>query len=168
MYNLGSGTHIPKYNPIYVVSDRPNISLYKPVSVPVIRWQLYTIEFKIISPHTRWRRYDCCTTESSWRHVLLSCFVMLICATTCVILLYGGFGRHGAGNDWFGPLLPRPTETEPDETRYDQMQSGRICPMVSFSAHRGLMPVSPFPVNIMNDMMFTMFIVGKQEIFILQ
>ena len=53
MYNLGSGTHIPKYNPIYVVSDRPNISLHKPVSVPVIRWELYTIEFKIISPHTR-------------------------------------------------------------------------------------------------------------------
>ena len=83
MFNLGSGTHIPKYNPIYVVSDRPNISLYKPVSVPVIRWELYTIEFKIISPHTRWRRYDCCTTESSWRHdhavAMISCVVIMFC-----------------------------------------------------------------------------------------
>ena len=65
--------------------------------------------------------------------------------------MYGGFGRHGAGNDWFGPLSLEPTETEPDETRYDQIQSGRICPMVSFSAHRGLMPVSLPLVNIMND-----------------
>ena len=166
MYNLGSGTHIPKYNPIYVVSDRPNISLYKPVSVPVIRWELYTIEFKIISPHTRWRRYDCCTTESSWRHdhavAMISCVVIMfcyanLCYDVCNIVVW-----------WIWPTRCRPTETKPDETRYYQIQPGRICPMVSFSDHRGLMPVSPFPVNIMNDMMFTMFIVGKQEIFILQ
>ena len=118
MYNLGSGTHIPKYNPIYVVSDRPNISLYKPVSVPVIRWELYTIEFKIISPHTRWRRYDCCTTESSWRHVLLSCFVMLIFAMTCVTLLYSEFGRLGAD-------LLRRNQMKPDITRYSQVESAR-------------------------------------------
>ena len=157
MYNLGSGTHIPKYNPIYVVSDRPNISLSKPVSVPVIRWELYAIEFKNISPHTRWRRYDCCTTESSWRHdhavAMISCVVIMFCYANfcydvCNIVVW-----------WIWPTRCRPTETKPDETRYYQMQSGRICPMVSLSAHRGLMPVSPFPVNIMNDMMFTMFIV---------
>ena len=122
MYNLGSGTHIPKYNPIYVVSDRPNISLYKPVSVPVIRWQLYTIEFKIISPHTRWRRYDCCTTKSSWRHdhavAMISCVVMLIFAMMSVTLLYGGFGRHGAD-------LLRRNQTKPDITRCSQVESAR-------------------------------------------
>ena len=93
---------------------------------------------------------------------MISCVVIMFCYANfcydvCNIVVW-----------WIWPTRCRPTETKPDETRYDQMQSGRICPMVSFSAHRGLMPVSPFPVNIMNDMMFTVFIVGKQEIFILQ
>ena len=65
---------------------------------------------------------------------------------------------------WIWPARCRPTETKPDETRYYQMQSGRICPMVSLSAHRGLMPVSPFPVNIMNDMMFTVFIYDVHDV----
>ena len=53
MYNLALGTNLVKYNPIYTVSDRPNISLRKPVTTPVIRWEFYKMEFKNISPHTR-------------------------------------------------------------------------------------------------------------------
>ena len=89
--------------------------------------------------------------------VVIMCCYAILCYDECNIVVW-----------WIWPTRCRPTETKPDETRYYQMQSGRICPMVSLSAHRGLMPVPPFPVNIMNDMMFTVFIVGKQEIFILQ
>ena len=167
MYNLGSGTHIPKFNPIYVVSDRPNISLSKPASVPVVRWELYAIEFKNISPHTRWRRYEFVTTCV----VIMFCYHVIVLSCLCDIMVCYANLCYDVCNIvvwWIWPTRCRPTETKPDETRYYQIQPGRICPMVSFSDHRGLMPVSPFPVNIMNDMMFTMFIVGKQEIFILQ
>ena len=105
----------------------------------------------------RQRARDVLVTLLPRYHVLLSCFVMLIFAMTCVTLLCGGFGRHGAD-------LLRRNQMKPDITRYSQVESAR---WFHFSAHRGLMPVSPSPVNIMNDMMFTMFIVGKQEIVIL-
>ena len=52
---------------------------------------------------------------------------------------------------WIWPARCRPTETKPDETRYYQMQSGRICPMVSFSDHRGLMHLFPSRINVIND-----------------
>ena len=53
MHNLALGTYLVKYNPIYTVSDRPNIALRKPVSTPVVRWEFYKMEFKNIFPHTR-------------------------------------------------------------------------------------------------------------------
>ena len=82
---------------------------------------------------------------------------MLIFAMMCVTLLCGGFGRYGAD-------LLRRNQMKLVISRYSQVESAR---WFHFSAHRGLMPVSPSPVNVMNDMMFTMFIVGKQEIVIL-
>ena len=48
MYDLALGTNLVKYNPIYTVSDRPNIALRKPVSTPVVRWEFYKMEFKNI------------------------------------------------------------------------------------------------------------------------
>ena len=53
MYNLPLGANLPKYNPVYVISDRPNVSLYKPTKTPVIRWDFYKMEFKNIFPHPR-------------------------------------------------------------------------------------------------------------------
>ena len=82
---------------------------------------------------------------------------MLIFAMMCVTLLCGGFGRYGAD-------LLRRNQMELDISRYSQVETAR---WFHFPAHRGLTPVPPFPVNIMNNMMFTMFIVGKQEIVIL-
>ena len=61
---------------------------------------------------------DVTITPLPWYHVLLSCFVMLIFAMTCVTLLYGGFGRHGAD-------LLRRNQTKPDITRCSQVESAR-------------------------------------------
>jgi hypothetical protein len=53
MYNLGLGTQLVKYNPIYAVSDLPNTALCKPVNTPAVRWEFYKMEFKNVSPHIR-------------------------------------------------------------------------------------------------------------------
>ena len=53
MYNLPLGANLPKYNPVYVISDRPNVFLYKPTKTPVTRWEFYKMEFKNIFPHPR-------------------------------------------------------------------------------------------------------------------
>ncbi len=52
MYNLGEGTYIIKYNPVYAIGDLPT-NQGKPSQNPVIRWQWYKTHFKTIYPYPR-------------------------------------------------------------------------------------------------------------------
>ena len=71
-----------------------------------------------LPPHALMSLWLLHNREFPWHHVLFSCFVMLIFAMTCVTLLYGGFGRHGAD-------LLRRNQTKPDITRCSQVESAR-------------------------------------------